>query len=181
MVQQASAQPTSGRSASPLCCPRLCCGSNGSDLRARWSHCATSLTTEDKISSCDPMGLNAGRYRRMKSSALPRFASSRWPVSKNKTKKRDKKTGANTNPRRRLGGSGFCPPPSVIPIQPNTIPFPVPSLFESASQYNPVQFSPFHGTPRYVLRTYPGGASMMALRYDSVDTPPNAPVETDRH
>ena len=27
----------------------------------------------------------------------------------------------------------------------------------SASQYNPVQFSPLHGTPRYVLRTYPGG------------------------
>ena len=80
-----------------------------------------------------------------------------------------KKTAANTNTG---GGSGFCPPPSVIPIpfpssphslplpipiQSITIPFPVPSLFESASQYNPVQFSPFHGTPRYVLRTYPGG------------------------
>ena len=34
-------------------------------------------------------------------------------------------------------------------------------------------------------RTEPQGhfmdRSMMALRYDSVDTPPNAPVETDRH
>ena len=42
------------------------------------------------------------------------------------------------------------PFPLPIPIQPITIPFPVPSLSESASQYNPVQFSPLHGTPRYV-------------------------------
>ena len=78
-----------------------------------------------------------------------------WLVSKNKTKKNEnKKTGNGSEYKHAAAALVFAPPVR----HPNTIPFPVPSLSESASQYNPVQFSPFHGTPRYVLRTYPGGA-----------------------
>ena len=98
-----------------------------------------------------------------------------WLVSKNKTKKNEiKKTAANTNTG---GGSGFWPPPSVIPIPFPSSPHSLPSPYPHTIHYHslpsslpvrirfPVQPSTIQSLPwnTPVRTTYVSGGGQLRL------------------